>query len=146
MTTNCPFPNSGYTAHIPFHHVNTAGGATLTVPLSLKTKPVLCCSYLTTTGFLMNIWNSKQHLSHSIHRFCNFFFHKRKSTCSNFYKTYRNKDQNVLLLLSGIHCISYMTGQYFNRFEDPNIPLLKQLLLFVTVHSGQKLTENLWKT
>lgn len=45
-----------------------------------------------------------------------------------------------------IHLVVYVTGRCLARSDGADPPLLKRLLLLVTIHSGQKLTENLWKT
>lgn len=141
MTTDCPLLNSGYTAQIPFHFFfffDTAGGATLNSSTEFTTEPhaqFLCCSSQTTNSIL-NAAKQHQFFSYT------FFFFFKSHEEVNLSKVPENKFKNinqyqiVLILLQFNSSLTfvlfdiYTTGQYFNRLDDPNTPLLKRLLLF----------------
>lgn len=61
---------------------------------------------------------------------------KRKSTCPKFHKNLISNCPSPWLLTD---------MPILTTLEDPNTRFLQMLLLF-SIHSGQKLTENLWKT
>lgn len=137
MTTDSPLPNSGYTAQNPFHYLTQLEVRLWTVPLSLMTEPhaqFLCCSLLTTTGFW---WAFRTPASNTAFSFNIYFFRRGSQPVQSFRKYIKNKSisncpgPTSIQQLPDIHFVWYMTGQYFNRLDDPNTPLLKRLLLFL---------------
>lgn len=127
-----------------------------TVPLSLMTEShaqFSCCSLPTTTGFSIEHFNR-------VFTFIFFFLKTRSQPVQSFRKYIKNKSisncpgPTSIQQLPDFQFVWYMTGQYFKRFDDPNTPLSlskRLLLLFFQkkkkkIHSGQKLTEKLWKT